>query len=86
MHKAYPASSTNAGSPARDLLPASKQHVTSPAHTKEIARSSKRKDCMDYFTSKKPRHSSGSSTMPSKVAFDAAEKLMQDNVIIKSEE
>ena len=34
---------------------------------------------MDHFASKKPRHSaSSSSNMPAKLAFDAAEKLMQD--------
>ena len=35
---------------------------------------------MDHFVSKKPRHSSGSSCnkMPSKTAFDAAEKLMKN--------
>lgn len=51
------------------------------AGLKGLVRSSKRKDCMDHFASKKPRHSAGdgnSKTMPPKLAFDAAERLMQD--------
>ena len=45
-------------------------------HSSGAVKGSKRKDCMDHFVSKKPRHSSSSNKMPSKTAFDAAEKLM----------
>ncbi|KAL3153058.1 hypothetical protein ABBQ38_012081 [Trebouxia sp. C0009 RCD-2024] len=76
LNRAYPAS---AGSPARGLL------LPGPPET---ARSSKRKDCMplDHCANKKARHSSGSSMIPRELAFDAAEKAMQNNAIRSSEE
>jgi len=78
LHKAYPASSTV--SPARlpGLVTANPQAAL--ANETKAVKGSKRKDCMDHFVSKKPRHSSGSSCnkMPSKMAFDAAERLMQN--------
>ncbi len=75
LHKAYPTSSliTLSG-----LVTANPQAALA-SETKAV-KGSKRKDCMDHFVSKKPRHSSGSSNnkMPSKMAFDAAEKVMQN--------
>ena len=81
LHKAYPSSSTNAGSPACGL-----QQVALPGAIKETARVlGKRKDSMDHLTSKKPRLSGGSQ-MPTNLAFEAAEQLMKNNVMVASEE
>lgn len=77
VYKAFPTVSLSSASSARGLSTAG-EHAAVPSHVKEAARSSKRKDCMDHFASKKPRHSASSSKMPPKLAFDAAEKLMQD--------
>jgi len=86
VQAAYPANS--AVSPARGLPGAvANQQAALPSHTDKTIKGSKRKDCMDHFVSKKARHSSGSSSsskMPSKMAFDAAEKLMHG--ICSSEE
>ncbi|KAA6426087.1 MAG: hypothetical protein FRX49_03939 [Trebouxia sp. A1-2] len=78
LHKAYPASGSV--SPARlpGLITANSQAAL--ANETKAVQGSKRKDCMDHFVSKKPRHSSDSNRnkMPFKMAFDAAEKLMQN--------
>ncbi|KAL3141004.1 hypothetical protein ABBQ32_005518 [Trebouxia sp. C0010 RCD-2024] len=76
LNRAYPAST---GSPAQGLL------LPGPPET---VRSNKRKDCMPlkHSANKKPRHSSGSSMIPRGLAFDAAEKAMQNSVIRSSEE
>lgn len=78
LHKAYPASSSVSLARPSGLVTANPQAAL-PNETKAV-KDSKREDCMDHFVSKKPRHSSGSSNnkMPSKMAFDAAEKLMQN--------
>ncbi len=78
LHTAYPASSSASIARLSGLVTANPQAALA-SETKAV-KGSKRKDCMDHFVSKKPRHSSGSSSnkMPSKMAFDAAEKLMQN--------
>jgi len=78
LHKAYPASSSVSLARPSGLVTANPQAAL-PNETKAV-KGSKREDCMDHFVSKKPRLSSGSSNnkMPSKMAFDAAEKLMQN--------
>ena len=82
LHKAYSSSSTNVESPARGL-----QQVALPGANKETASVlGKRKDSMDHLTSKKPRLSGGSHAMPTNLAFEAVEKLMQNNVMVTSEE
>ena len=82
LHKAYPSSSTKAGSPAHGL-----QQVALPGAIKETASVlGKRKDSMDHLTNKKPRHSAGSHTMPTILAFEAAGKLMLNNVMVTTEE
>ena len=78
LHKAYPASISVFPARLSGLVTANPQAAL--ANESQAVKGSKRKDCMDHFVSKKPRHSSGSSNnkMPSKMAFDAAEKLMQN--------
>ena len=78
LHPAYPASSSASIARLSGLVTANPQAALA-SETKAV-KGSKRKNCMYHFVSKKPRHSSGSSNnkMPSKMAFDAAEKLMQN--------
>lgn len=78
VHKAFLTSSTHAlRSPAQGL----------PSAVKETASAlGKRKGSMDDLTGKKPRLSGGRNTMPTSLAFDAAEKLMQSSVMATSEE
>ena len=82
LHKAYSFSSTIAEFPAHGS-----QQVALPGAVKETASLlGKRKDSMNHLTSKKPRLSGGSHTMPTNLAFEAVEKLMQSNVMVTSEE
>lgn len=82
LHKTYSSSSINVESPVRGL-----QQVALPGATKETASVlGKRKDSMDHSASKKPRLSGGSHMMPTNLAFEAVGKLMQNNVMVTSEE
>ena len=83
-------SRTTAVSPARGLGAPGTVTTTKPdpalASATRTVQGSKRKDSMDHFVSKKTRPSPSSSNssssnshkMPSKSAFDAAEKLVHD--------
>ena len=82
LHKAYPSSSTNADTPVGGL-----QQAAFPGAAKKTASVlGKRKDSTDHLISKKPRRSSSSHTMNTNLAFKAVENLMQNSVMVTSEE
>ena len=78
VQTAYSAGIKDSSAPARGLHSTETTDKHNRSNQRDTLQGSKRKDCMDHFVSKKPKLCSDSKKMPSKTAFDAAEKLMHD--------